>query len=161
MTAVKVVSAFPAQQAIELGELAALALPPHPSPVCRASHAAAVKEDVTVITGPFPLRVEPGDALAGQSQESSSSSCRSTALSQMVGQEREVHVGVEIRQRSDLPAPPAARVRYPADRAGPAPPPGSCSLGDALLEGHLRQCSRRQNGDYEAIDDRHRHFACG
>ena len=91
-----------AQQAIELVDLAALALPAHPQAFLRVPLSAAVAQEETIARGVVMFRVERADALARRLQDRGVLRLRLFGGVAEVAQDGEMNVRVQIAERLDL-----------------------------------------------------------
>ena len=138
----KLVSLRAAQEAIEFGELAALALPSHPAAFAGVPPPLAMKEKEAPAA---VARVQLLDAVARLRQQRVIAGERLRVGIGEVGQQREVQVVVAVAEKADLEigdeVASAARSRSsPARRSSCAAPPG-CRRARSFGSGRGGICS--------------------
>ena len=142
-----------AQQPVELRELAALALPSHPSPLAGVPAAIAMKEEEAARPVPLVELVDP--PLRGVEQRGFPFERRPIGV-RMVAEQREVEVRVAVGQEAHFQVvEQAEQPRLGVDDRGNGHD-GPVFRGDAVAHGELRQLARRhQRGDdqVEHADD--------
>ncbi|MNZ46192.1 hypothetical protein D3C78_638680 [compost metagenome] len=148
-----------AQQRIEFGELAALALVAHPHLLGRIPAPRAVEQEEVI--GIRVFAVQRLDALTGQRQQ------RRVLLQHLargiheVGQQREMQMGVAVGQKAHLQAlDQFLDILLPSDE-GRHHHQGARLGGDALAEVQARQLARRHAQGHQPVDQAERQPAGG
>ena len=158
-----------AQERIEVGKLSALALMAHPQPFLRIPAARTVEEkEAAAIDVPFRsfrrapvLPVQPVDPLSGHRQQRSVARQRFLGRVLVIGQQREMQVGVPIGQEAHFEGLDQAfdvcdtcqHRRNHDQRARLRRKP--------VREVHSRQCPRRDQEHRQPVHYRHRQLAGG
>jgi hypothetical protein len=149
-------AAVAGEQAIELRELAALALPPHPAAFRRVPAPAAVKEmEGAAATLPV-LEVERGDAGARAREEIAVLGHGLGGCVGEVRQEGEHDVRVRAREPVDLDAGEECRDLACIREQHRHRDDGAAVGGHSAAEIHARQHARREDARHDGIDDAHR-----
>ena len=155
----KAVPGATAQQRIQVGELAALALVTHPQPVLGVPAPRAMEEEEEVIPDAAPvsavLLVQLADPLARQFQQRCVLGERFLASVAEIGQQAEVQAFIAIRQKPDfqrldqlLHSGRAGKHRRDDDQ-------GACVGRDAFAEIHSRQGVRRHEQRCQPVHQRY------
>jgi hypothetical protein len=135
----------PAQQAVELAQLAALALPAHPAALRGVPHPFAVEQEEAVGAARGVALVESADALEGFTQVCVVLGPVLRGGVGEVGQQREAQLRVGVGQVMDFQALGQGSAALGADEQGRHDDEGRAVRGDAVLEIELGQDARRQH----------------
>ncbi len=153
-----VAAALP-QQAVQVRQLAALALVTHPDPVMGVPAARAMEQEEDVVPTLRVLRVQGVDPLPGQLQQRRILSQRFLRGVAQIGQQAEVQVGVAIGQEPDFQRLDEGLDVARAGEHGRDHHQGARCRGDARGEIHTRQRMRRRQQSGQPVHQRDRELA--